>query len=139
MSEWALAISVLAAAVGVGVLIQRVMAQVVGIIDSRFDDAEKRRREAMELWQERLLVRDHTIDRIVDQLKAAVDEHREFRDEHREFRDSVATMNTALAEHRRSIAEQYVSRETWLEEAGSVRIKLEKIYERLQQLDPKHG
>jgi hypothetical protein len=125
VADWGLAVSVLAAAVGLGVLIQRVLAQLSAQIDSRFAEAEARRREAMEIWSERLHARDGLIESQARRLEAAAAEHREI---HARIDGIEAVLNM-----------RYVTRETFIEEAGRNLVKLDKILDRLNQLDPHHG
>lgn len=125
MSEWGLAVAVLVAAATVATLIQRIVSQLAGHIDTRFAEAEANRRLATESWTDRMSVRDQVVDRLVTRIEYAASEHRE--------------IHQRIDMLQRQIAESYVTREAHIEEAGRNLIKLDKILDRLNQLDPKHG
>lgn len=142
MSDWALAIAALAALAALLTLVQRILSglgarvdamgksladridqreqALVGLIRDRFDEAERRRVEGAALWAERLSHRDSAIDA----LRRELEETRRaaaLRDERtdRESQDLRAW-----------IAQTYVPREAWLEQAGIVSVKLDRIYQR---------
>lgn len=125
MTDWALAITVLVAVAAIGTLVQRVISQLSGHIDTRFAEAESNRRDAADMWADRLAMRDQALERLAQRIEIAVGEHRD--------------INQRIDILQRQLAESYVTREAHIEEAGRNLIKLDKILDRLNQLDPKHG
>lgn len=123
-ADWALAVSVIAALAALLTLGHRIVVQLLGRIDilsttlreqidQRFADAERIRAESTHLHQERLLQRDQAIAA----LRADFESHRA---------DALGPQG-------------FVRRETWIESEGRNMIKLDKILDRLNQLDPAHG
>jgi len=136
MNEWSLVFAGVGAITALGVLGHRIIAQILGRIDAmslslnnyvgtRFEQAEVRRQEASSAWQDRLNLRDEALNRLLGRLEAlASDQHA--------LRERVALLPGEMAE-------RFIARETYLEGEGRTFIKLEKILERINQLDAHHG
>jgi len=136
MNEWPLVFAGLGAITALGVLGHRIISQMMGRIDAmslslkndvgnRFEQAEALRQESSSAWQDRLNLRDEALNRLLGRLEAlASDQHA--------LRERVALLPG-------EIAERYIARETYLEGEGRTFIKLEKILERINQLDNHHG
>ena len=138
MSDWALAVSVLGALGGLGFLAQATLRQLFDRIDSesqrvmshvdrRFEEAEARRREQTQLWNERLADRDRRIEELAARISTA-------HAEHPELREHIGALARRFDDYREHVASNYVSREVWLEHVGGISIKLDKLKTELDRL-----
>lgn len=120
MNEWPLVLTAIGTLAALGALGHRVMVQILGRIDSvatimagqlteKFEESERRRVDGAALWQERLALRDQTIEAI--------------------RRDHLRT-EQSLAELADNIAKHYALRDSVIEIGGVMSRKLDRIYER---------
>lgn len=111
LGEWPFVVSILVAFTAVAALGRAAVRDMADHLDRRFSEAEIRRQEASGAWQERLQVRDRVCA------------------EHRTELNALQRQLTDLKEH---MADNYVSRQTWLEHVGSTNIKLDKLLDELR-------
>lgn len=111
LGEWPFVISVLVAFTAAAALGRAAVRDMADHLDRRFIEAEARRQEASTAWQERLQIRDRVCG------------------EHRGELVALQQQMTDLKEH---LADNYVSRHTWMEHVGSTNIKLDKLLDELR-------
>jgi uncharacterized protein YegJ (DUF2314 family) len=111
LGEWPLVISVIGAFIATATLARAAVRDMADHLDRRFIEAEARRQEASAAWQERLQIRD----------RVAV-----------EHRGEVLALQQQMTDLKEHIADNYVSRHTWMEHVGSTNIKLDKLLDELR-------
>lgn len=129
MNEWPIVLSALGAIVAVGGLVRLFARDIIDHIDKRFTEAETRRQEQSAVWSERLAVRDSRLAELASGLKGA-------HGEHPQIREQIAAVDRRVDDVLTHVRERYVSRETYLEAEGRTMIKLDKILDRLNKIDP---
>lgn len=127
MTDWGLALSALGTIAALGMLVRASIRDLSDHLDRRFAEAESRRAEASASWGARLADRDRTIERLAFDLREAVGEHRG-------IYETIDAVRLMVETERRTVADNYVTRETFLEATGAIRVTLEKLSERLAQL-----
>lgn len=106
---------------GMGLALYKMIAR---HIDNRFDDSERNRAAGADLYEERLKVRDQQIADVMRRIETA-------HAEHADMREHLQAIDRRFEETRRQAEMQFVSRELYLEAVSGIKIKLEKLAERL--------
>ena len=126
MDPWQLLIALVAQFASIGGLMLITLQSLNKHIDRRFSEAEERRVEATQHWQQRLTDRDLINTALTHRVDAS-------HAEHADIRDNLRALNTELAAVRTELAEDYVRRDYFMTVAGRLNITLDKIHERLEE------
>lgn len=101
-------------------------------MDHRFSELELRRRDASEAWKDLIGLRNDQLERLTHEMRANVGEHAPIRAE-------IQAVAEDLKATQLTLARDYCSREVFAEQMGIVGIRLEKIMQRLDEMEPHHG
>jgi hypothetical protein len=126
MSAWTLALVAVGQVIALGVLVLGIGQTWSRHLDRRFEEMDRVRQVASEHWDERFDLRDRLIDELTTRINDNLTDHALLRKE-------LTRLQRELNDLRVRVAQDYVTRETYLETVAGVHIKLDKLADRLFQ------